>query len=248
MDAFDIVRAISTKPGLLGICAAFAIAGIWAAAAEERLAIGGSAPVIFHIPAQPLASALQAYGSQTGVQVLYESRSAAGQLSSDVEGSFTPQDALNLLLAGTDLSVRYIRPDAITLARPSPEADAPPASPLASSLAKTDLSLGTLRVRAGGEEDDGASLRDYSESVQLDVQKALQRNARTRAGSYRAVLDLWIDASSRAVARTQLFRSTGDAERDAAVATALRGLVISRAAPATMPQPVRIAIVVRSMQ
>ena len=243
MDAFDIVRDISTKPGLLGICAAFAIASIWAAAAEERLAIGGSAPVTFHIPAQPLASALQAYGSQTGVQVLYESRSAVGQLSRAVEGSFTPQDALNLLLAGTDLSVRYSRPDAITLARPSPNADAPPASP----LTRADLSLGTLRVRAGSEEDDGASLRDYSESVQLDVQKALQRNARTRAGSYRAVLDLWIDASSRAVARTQLFRSTGDAERDAAVAAALRGLVISRAAPASMPQPVRIAIVVRSM-
>lgn len=199
--------------------------------------------MLFHIPSQPLANALQAYGAQTGVQVLYESHSAVGERSAAVEGSFTPEDALNLLLTGTDLSVRYTRPDAVTLARPSPERDAPPASP----LAKADLSLGTLRVRAGGEEDDGGVLRAYSESVQADIQKALQKNVKTRAGSYRAILDLWVD-SSRTIARTQLFRSTGDVERDAAVAAALRGVVISRPAPANMPQPVRIAIVVRAMQ
>ena len=239
----SVMRDLQTKRGLLGICAGLAIAGICAAAAEEHLVVAGSAPIQFHIPAQPLANALQAYGAQTGVQVLYESHSAAGQRSVAVEGSFTPEDALNLLLTGTDLSVRYTKPDAITLARSAPEQDVPPASP----LAKADLSLGTLRVRAGGEEEDAGPLRDYSESVQADIQKALQKNAKTRAGSYRAVIDLWIDPS-RTVARTQLFRSTGDAERDAAVAAALRGVVISRAAPTNMPQPVRVAIVVRPMQ
>jgi len=240
----NAVRDLRGKRGLLlGIYAALAMAGVCAAAAEEHLAVAGSAAILFHIPAQPLANALQAYGAQTGVQVLYESHSAAGQRSVAVEGSFTPEDALNLLLTGTDLSVRYTKPDAITLARPAQELDVPPASP----LAKVDLSLGTLRVRAGGEDEDAGPLRDYSESVQADIQKALQKNAKTRAGSYRAVIDLWIDPS-RTVARTQLFQSTGDIERDAAVGAALRGVIISRAAPANMPQPVRVAIVVRPMQ
>jgi hypothetical protein len=237
------VRDIQTKPGLLAIGTAVAIAGLCAAAAGEHLAVAGSAPVLFHIPAQPLVSALQVYGSQTGVQVLYESHSAVGRLSSAVEGSFTPEDALNRLLTGTDLSASYTRPDAVTLARPSAEPNSPPASP----LRQADLSLGTLRVRAGGEDTDAGSLRDYSGSVQADVQQALQKNAKTRAGSYRVVLDLWIDPS-RTIARTQFFQSSGDAERDAAVASVLRGVVISRTAPANMPQPVRIAIVVRSMQ
>lgn len=237
----DIVRDLRTRR-LLGVFVAFAIASVCVAAAEERPAVSGSAPILFHIPAQPLAYALQAFGEQTGVQVLYESHSAAGQRSAAVEGSFTSEVALNLLLAGTDLNVHHTGPDAITLARSSPERDAPPGSPLAGA----DLSLGTLRVRASGEEDS-SSLRTYSESVQVDIQKALQKNAKTRAGSYRAVFDLWIDPS-RTITRTQLFQSTGDAERDVAVTAALRGVVISRAAPVNMRQPVRVAIVVRSGQ
>ncbi|WP_407178606.1 STN domain-containing protein [Bradyrhizobium sp. STM 3562] len=228
---------------LIGASTALVIAGIYAAAAQERQPAESPAPIVFHIPSQPLANALQSYGEQAGVQVLYESRAAAGQRSIAVDGSFTREEALNRLLTGTDLTVRYTRPDAITLAPRVSERDIPPASPFASA----DLSLGTLHVRASGEEDDRSSLRDYSESIQADIQRALQKNARTRGGTYRAVLDLWIDPS-RTIQRTQLFQSTGDADRDAAVAAALHGVVISRPAPANMPQPVRVAIVVRSAQ
>jgi hypothetical protein len=242
-----IVRNIHDRKrqGLAVACAALAIVGICAATAQDGRPVAMSAPVTFHIPSQPLADALQSYGQQAGVQVLYESRSATGQLSVAVEGTFTPEDALNLLLTGTELSIRYTRPNAITLARPFSEQDAPPPSPL---VAKADLSLGTLRVRASSDEDDTTgALRDYSDSVQTDIQKALQKNAKTRVGSYRAVLDLWIDPS-RTVQRTQLFQSTGDADRDTAVAAALQGIVVSRPAPANMAQPVRVSIVVRSLQ
>lgn len=227
------------------ILAALAAAGLCAAGAEERLAVS-EAPIEFHIPAQPLAGALQAYSERTGVQVLYESTSAAGRRSIAVDGTFTPADALNLMLTGSDLKVRYIRPDAITLALPSAAADEPPASPLGASAA-ADLSLGTLRVRAVDSGEDTTRLHGYSESLQSDIQKALQKNNRTRAGSYRAVLDLWIDPS-RTIQRTELFRSTGDPERDEAVASVLRGLVISRPAPSNTPQPIRVVIVVKSVQ
>jgi len=223
--------------------AVLVIAGICAATAQEREAVAVAEPIAFHIPAQSLANALQAYGERTGVQVLYESMSAAGRESAAVEGNFTPVDALNLLLTGTDLKVQYNRPDAITLALPSSDQNRPPASPLVTA----DLSLGTLRVRATSDGDDAGRLHDYSESVQTDIQKALQKNTKTRGGSYRAVLDLWIDPS-RTVQRTELFRSTGDQERDAAVASTLRGLTISRPAPANTPQPVRVVIVVKSLQ
>jgi Secretin and TonB N terminus short domain len=228
---------------LTGVCAAaLAIAAVCTAAAQERRAVASSRPMAVHIPAQSLVNALQAYGEQTGVQVLYESRSAAGQRSAAVEGTFTPEEALNLLLKGTELKVRYTRPDAITLELPHSEKELPPESP----FTKPDLSLGTLRVRASSD-DENDGLRDYSESVETDVQKALKKNAKTSTGSYRVVLDLWI-ASSRTIERAKLHQSTGDPDRDAAVAAAVRGVMISRPAPVNMPQPVRVAIVVRALQ
>ena len=224
---------------------ALLIVGIYAATAQERQAAGTGAPIAFNIPAQALASALQAYGQNTGVQVLYESRSAAGRRSSAVEGYFTPDVALDLLLAGTDLRVRYSRRDAITLALPEAEGigSIPPAGPLATS----DLSLGTLRVRGSSDNDAAARLQDYSQRVQMDIQNALRKNAKTRDGDYRAVLDIWVDPV-RTIERTELFRSTGDRERDTAIAATLRGLTISKPAPANMPQPVRLVIVVKSLQ
>ena len=230
------------RPALMR--AAIAIAAIHAAAAGE---VGRPAaprtPAAFHIPAQPLATALQTYGETAGVQVLYESNSAVGRTSTAVEGTFTPDEALTMLLTGTDLKVQYVRPDTITLALRSvspdgPSAKAPPAM---------ELSLGTLRVRATAEADDGRQLHDYSDGLRADIQKVLQKNAATRGGSYRATLDLWIDPL-RTVQRIDLVRSTGDQSRDTAVADALRGLIINRPPPANTPQPVRVVIVVRSVQ
>lgn len=223
--------------------AALLFAGIYAADADDRPVFRPDEAIAFHIPSQSLAAALQAYGQATGIQVLYESNSAQGRTSAAVDGKFTADAALNLLLRGTELRVRYIRPDAITLAPPVAEvvSRVPPAIPLAAS----DLSLGTLRVRGSGGND--ARLQDYSQGVQMDIQNALRKNPRTRDGSYRAVLDLWIDPA-RTIERTELFRSTGDRERDAAVAATLRGVTISRPAPANMPQPVRVGIVVNSLQ
>src|ERR1700737_4775934 len=80
--------------------AVLAIAGICAAGAEERHAVKAVEQMEFHIPAQPLASALQAYGQRTGIQVLYESNSAVGRSSAAVNGNFKPDAALDLLLTG----------------------------------------------------------------------------------------------------------------------------------------------------
>ena len=124
------------------------------------------------------------------------------------------------------------------LAEAAREHKAPPAM---------ELSLGTLRVRATAEADDGRQLHDYSDGLRADIQKVLQKNAATRGGSYRATLDLWIDPL-RTVQRIDLVRSTGDQSRDTAVADALRGLIINRPTPANTPQPVRVVIVVRSVQ
>ncbi len=245
-DGWRLVERLRAVAGrrLFGLACAWVLVGVVVAAQAQQYAKDhGTEPVSFHIPAQPLANALQTFGEKTGVQVLYESDSAAGRISVPVDGEFTPYAALERLLTGSGLRIRYSGPEAVTLALPAAAGDQPPSHPLAG----VDLSLGTLRVRGSAEETDVARLHDFSASVQSDVQGALRRNARTRSGSYRLTLDLWLDPS-RAVQRTELLQSTGDRDRDAAVRATLQGLVISRSPPPNTPQPVRVVIAVRSLQ
>lgn len=198
-------------------------------------------PILFNIPAQPLDSALQAYSRASGVDILYESGTAVQLMSSAVVGTFSRQSALEVLLQGTELKVRYTRSDAITISQPHYEANLPPLNPLTDA----DLTLDTLRV-AAGEPADAAQMREFSLSTQADIEAALRKNARTSTGSYKASIRLWIDPQ-RTVRRAELAQSSGEAGRDASIVETLHGLVLRREPPANAPQPVRVVIVVRSL-
>lgn len=201
--------------------------------------IGETRP--FRIPSQPLASALQAYSQATGIEILYESSVAEGVYSTEVDGAYTPKLALGILLTYADLVVHYTRSDAITLSLPPVgDTDLPPSS----LLANADLALDTLRVTDGLRPDAGR-LRAFSESVQGDIERALRNDTRTKGGNYRASLKLWVDTSR--VVRVELAGSTGDSVRDASIAGILQGLILRSGPPPNTPQPVRVAIVVRSL-
>jgi len=60
-----------------------------------------AARVPFDIPAQPLASAVGAFGRQSGLQVTLSSTQAGATRTNAVIGSFTPAEALARMLAGT---------------------------------------------------------------------------------------------------------------------------------------------------
>jgi len=199
-------------------------------------------PLAFSIPSQPLATALQAYSTVTGTQLLYESRAGTGRTSTRVEGTFTRDTALRILLTDTDLTVRYTRANSITLSPAASDADTPPEA----VFAKADLSLETLRVRGPADRSDPAQLRAYTGVIQSDIQQALKKDGRTRNGSYSAGIRLWIDGP-RTIRRTEMFRSSGDLDRDGVISRLLDGLQISQAPPAHTPQPVLVMITVRSM-
>lgn len=219
-----------------------AIAGCVCAAVAQGEGEGRASRLSFDIPEQPLASALRVYGQTAGVEVLYESRAAAGLRSRPVHGDFTPSAALERLLSGTALKIRYTRPNAVTLASPSAD-DPPPGLPLASA----DLSLDPLRVVGPPEDVESNQFRDYADAVRGEIEAALRRNAKTRSGDYRIGVDVWIDESRR-IRRTQLFLSTGDQDRDAAVNVSLQGVVVNRPTPANIPLPVHVMVVVRSLR
>lgn len=212
---------------------------VWGQEGERR---AGPASVHFAIPRQPLATALQSYARACSVEVLYESEIVTGLMSTPIEGAFTPEMALQVLLGGTELRVRYAHRNAITLALPQTEDDLPPVDVLTGA----DFALDTLRVSGGTQRSTPLGLTEFSKAVQLEIEKALRQNTKTRSGNYQIGVRLWIDAS-RKISRVVLAQSTGDIERDASIPGTLLGLTLSRAPPANTPQPVQVVITVRSL-
>jgi hypothetical protein len=77
----------------------------------------------FDIPVQPLAAAIETYAAATGLQVLYNAHLVAGRRSTELVGVLTPQAALQVLLKGSGLVVRYAAPGALVIVAPPPAED-----------------------------------------------------------------------------------------------------------------------------
>ncbi len=237
----------SSRSRLGALMRALLVAGVVVAGGAVVSAIAAGedprqyVPIKFQIPSQPLASALQAYSRLTGVQLLYESGAAGERASVPVEGEYTRDAALRMLLADTDLVIRYTRSNSITLVPASADPDAPPEAVFGEQV---DLTLDTLRVRRQRPSSDPSQLRAYTGVIQSDIQHALRKEPKTRTGAYSAGIKLWID-NPRIVRKTELFRSSGDQERDETIARVLDGMQVSQAPPANTPQPVMVMITVR---
>ncbi len=231
---------------LVFLTAAIVVAGLYdgiAAAGKEGEALAPK--ITFQIPEQPLVTALQVYSEESGVHVLYESGVEVGQLSVAVDGEFTRENALKTLLGNSNLIIRYARADSVVLVNPaSARSDEPPDEVVPGSA---EIALETLHVTSPQVVgSDRAALNDYIGVIQQDVQQALRKGGKKSSGSYRVGLDLWVDPS-RTIRKTEVFRSTGDRERDVAISEVLQGLVIRQDAPARTMQPVRVMIVVKSL-
>jgi len=61
----------------------------------------------YAIPAQPLAGALAAFASESGVDIFFETGLARGRVSAPLNGRYTPAMALRTLLAGTGLEGHF---------------------------------------------------------------------------------------------------------------------------------------------
>jgi hemoglobin/transferrin/lactoferrin receptor protein len=97
------------RRSLLGTTAFAVLCGIAMAAApvapQARAQEQGSTRA-FNIPAQPLASAINAFGRQSGLQVSVAAGAASGVRANAVNGSLSPSQALSRMLAGTGLPYR----------------------------------------------------------------------------------------------------------------------------------------------
>ncbi len=168
----------------------------------------------FHIPAQSLETALEAFGEQSRMQVLYETTLTAGRRSNEIKGALTRDQALRQLLSGTGLEFTYTTDRAFTLA--------------------------PVRA-AGGTNQNLAGFNPFLGLVQAGVLAALCRNPETRPGAFRLAMQFWIGNSGR-IENAHLLKSTGVDRRDAAIAVALKRVALDRLPPPDMPQPITIVL------
>lgn len=174
----------------------------------------------FDIPSQSLEKALDIFGAASRTQVFYEAVLAAGRRSNEVKGTYAPDAALKLLLAGTGLAFDYTTERTIALvpARTSgpvlAEADGHP------DLVKFDHFLG---------------------GVQAGVMAALCRHADARPGDFKVAVRFWITRSG-AITNPVLLASTGKNSRDLAIAGILARLSFNEPPPAQMPQPITMVL------
>jgi iron complex outermembrane receptor protein len=71
----------------------------------------------FDIPAQPLASALNAFGRQAGLQASVDAAIVRGVQAPAVSGTMTPEQALRILLSGTGIQARFTADGGVMLTK-----------------------------------------------------------------------------------------------------------------------------------
>lgn len=99
------------------LLAATAITGIAPIAAAPVHAQSAEATRSFNIPAQSLATAVNAFGRQSGLQVTAEANVTAGVQAQAVVGNYTPVEALTRLLTGTGVTWRMAGGNVVALTK-----------------------------------------------------------------------------------------------------------------------------------
>lgn len=178
----------------------------------------GQSEAKFDIESQPLTSALVAYARIARIEILVDDGVVAGRRSSAVRGTFHPTIALRGLLARTDLEIRYVDRDTVTLVPRQPPASSP------------------------DRRDD--QTMPFTLALQASFARAICNDHGPRP--LRVAAQLWIGPAGT-ILHSMLLESTGDEQRDASIMRRLDGLVIGSALPDRLPQPATVVFTARSI-
>lgn len=119
----DVFFTMNLRILLLLVMLVFTSAGVDHASAQGEGANAGAEPrqkIHYQISPQPLNRALRDFALTSGLQVSFPDDMALGHTSREVAGSYTPEEALSELLAGSGLSFRFTSVDTVTLERAQP--------------------------------------------------------------------------------------------------------------------------------
>lgn len=107
-----LTRRRSIRAALVGSAALLLVVG---APLADKASAQSEQPVSMNIRAQDLGTALTTFADQAGIRLLLPSGVVTGQTSPALSGSMTREEALSRLLAGTNLSHRFVSADTVTI-------------------------------------------------------------------------------------------------------------------------------------
>lgn len=153
------MTALAFQPAQLALaaCIALSLAPAWAQNAPSNPP-AAQASQSFHLRAQALGDALNAWAQQTGMQLAVEQTLVAGKTAPAVNGPFTAQQALNHVLAGSGLRGTIQNNAVVIRAAPQPSSQAVDELPMV-MVSAGDQSVHLLPAPAvGGQVAEGIRL------------------------------------------------------------------------------------------
>ncbi len=184
------------------------------------------AEILFDIPVQPMASALEAYSAATGRMAAYNGSLAVGRVSAEVKGRLTAQAALQLLLKDSGLVAEDTTLGAFVVL----------AGPEHVSAAATPFN-----IARNGLSQQNAQERRFSGIMQGSINDALCAQPQTMPGSYRLAINFRVGSDGQ-LQQLKLLSSTGDRGRDQILVNQLRAVSIGESPPQQMPQPFTMVV------
>lgn len=186
----------------------------------------------FDIPDQSLEVALRQYSQLAGVEVLYSATLVMRKRSQAIQGVYTRQEALDLLLRGTGLRARYAGATAITLTAIGSQEDG-------------KLAIDTIRVEAAPILIDRRRFTAYGERLLIEIADAIRQSPDAGRGDYQVTLKVWV-GDDGAILRSILASSTRRDIQPSTIERAILGLGRGTPPPAGMPQPIHYSFHIRS--
>ena len=104
---------------VLALLASTALVLPLAGTAEAQVPAPAAAARSYAIPPGPLAQALNRFADITQLQLVYDAATTRGLQSGGLSGSFSREQALARLLAGTGLSHRFTSASTVTISAPA---------------------------------------------------------------------------------------------------------------------------------
>lgn len=133
------------------------------------------------IPAQPLPQALSALSARTGVKVFYSSEAVYSLRSNAVNGSYSTDQALERMLAGTGATARRVGRDGITISvagEPAPAASGAAVTldtiTINADAATTEGSGSYAAAQASSATGLGLSVRETPQSVSVTTDQRIK--------------------------------------------------------------------------
>lgn len=185
-------------------------------AEDSNLRVGQ--PVSFEIPAQPLAQALDSFSIASGIDVFYNAAMAERRRSMPVIGTFTPQQAIAIMLSGSGYVARVTAPGSIAIVNHEP------------GPAAAEAPFGPSRYEA------------YFSKVQARIDDVLCALPDRSAAEADMLLRIWLRPSGE-VARAELLSADqpGKPSVNRLVADAI-SVAKFAAPPGNMPQPLTLVV------